>query len=90
MLVDQDLIRILGFFFGQVCLVFFTKCRSDFIFGILNFLWVVIGKKVSGMRVGLLKFNDWKSKQIEFNFFIKLFSFNYFNWVLSVLNIFEQ
>ena len=37
----------------------------------------------------LSKINDWENKQTESNFFIKLPSFNYSNWVPSVLNIFE-
>lgn len=87
--VDQDLIRISGLPPGQARSAPLTKCRSDFTFGILNPLWAATGKKVSGMRVGSLKFNDWKSKQTESNLFIKLPSFNYPNWVPSVLNIFE-
>ena len=37
----------------------------------------------------LSKINDWENKQTESNFFIKLPSFNYSNWVPNVLNIFE-
>ena len=38
----------------------------------------------------LSKINEWENKQTKSNFFITLPSFNYSNWVPSVLNIFEK
>ena len=47
-------------------------------------------KKRERVESKLSKINEWENKQTKSNFFITLPSFNYSNWVPSVLNIFEK